>query len=257
MTTPHPPLEPDRDVQERWLSALSTFALDHLARLGEAPATGALGAEGERVAGQVSRPIGEAPLSGGLEEAVRLIDQAAAASLNTASPGYLAYIPSGGIFAAALADLVSGTVNRYTGLGAAAPALHRLERDVLSWLCREFGYGPEARAVLTSGGSLANFAAVVAARHHHLGDAGRLDGAVVYTSDQAHHSVAKAARLAGIPTENVRALGSGCTWTAPTGAPSCSAPRGAGGSRGSSGPTPSPSTRTRGSSCPTAPGACS
>jgi aromatic-L-amino-acid decarboxylase len=202
---PHP-LDAPRDTRERWLSAFSTFVLDHLARLSEAPASGPLGQDAERVAEQVSRPIGENPLVGGVDEAIQLLGQAAAASLNTAGPGYLAYIPSGGIFAAAVADLVSGSLNRYTGLAATAPALHRLERDVLSWLCSEFGYGPDARAVLTSGGSLANLGAVVAARHHHLGESGRFDRAVVYTSAQAHHSVAKAARLAGIPSTNVHSL---------------------------------------------------
>src|SRR5262249_53354805 len=53
-------------------------------------------------------------------------------------------------------------------------------------------------------GSLANLAAVVSARHAHFGEGGNFGRAVVYTSTQAHHSVAKAVRLAGIPAGNVR-----------------------------------------------------
>src|SRR5688572_4215687 len=37
-------------------------------------------------------------------------------SFNTAGPGYLAYIPGGGIFHAALADLIADSVNRYVGV---------------------------------------------------------------------------------------------------------------------------------------------
>ncbi len=56
---------------------------------------------------------------------------------------------------------------------APAPALFRLEQDVLRWLCTIFGYGPDARAVLTPGSSLAMLSAVVTARHAHFGESGR------------------------------------------------------------------------------------
>jgi aromatic-L-amino-acid decarboxylase len=198
------PLEPSRDLAERWLQALSRFALDHIDGLEAAPAAGPSLREAARVADAVSRPIGEAPLAGGIDEVISVLDRAAAASLCAPGPGYLAYIPGGGIYAAALADFVADCLNRYTGLPAPAPALFRLEQDVLRWLCAAFGYGPDARAVLTPGGSLAILSAVVTARHAHFGETGDLSRATAYTSLQAHHSVAKAARLAGIPTARLR-----------------------------------------------------
>jgi aromatic-L-amino-acid decarboxylase len=200
-------LEPPRDVQERWLRALGQFALDHIAGLEHAPAAGPIGDEARPIGDEVSRSIGEAPLPGGIEEVISILDRAAAASLNAPGPGYFAYIPGGGVYSAALADFVADCLNRYTGMSAPAPALFRLEQDVLAWLSASFGYGPAARAVLTPGGSLANFAAVVAARHEHFGETGNFERAVVYTSTQAHHSVLKAVRLAGIPEANVRAVG--------------------------------------------------
>ena len=199
-------LEPPRDVQQRWLDALARFVLDHIAGLEEAPAAGPIGPEGAAIAAEVSRPIAEEPLAGGIDAVVRVLERAVGASLNASGPGYLAYVPGGGVYAAALADFVANAVNRYTGMSAPAPALFRLEQDVLAWLCRSFGYGDRARAVLTPGGSTANLGAVVTARHHHFGDVGRFDRAVVYTSTQAHHSIAKAVRLAGIPAANVRGL---------------------------------------------------
>ncbi|MBK8122240.1 MAG: hypothetical protein IPK54_01400 [Dokdonella sp.] len=47
-------------------------------------------------------------------------------SFGTPGPGYLAYIPGGGVFPAALADFISATTNRYTGIWQAAPALVQL-----------------------------------------------------------------------------------------------------------------------------------
>ena len=206
------PLEPDRQVQERWLAAAARFALDHVASLASAPATGALGDEGLRIAAESSRPIAEAPLAGGMDAALELLGHASSASLTTPGPGYLAYIPGGGIQAAAIADLIAGHVNRFTGLSAAAPALARLEHDVLSWLAREFGLGSAARGILTSGGSLANFSAICCARESRLGEDFDLRRAVAYTSSQAHHSVTKCFRLAGFPSANLRDVAVDATW---------------------------------------------
>ena len=199
-------LEPDRETQEQWLAAVGRVALDHLEALGTAPAVGHVGAQGNRIAAEVSRAIPELPLDGGIERVLQILARAVEASLNTAGPGYLAYIPAGGLYAAALADLLSNCVNRYTGLATAAPALVRLESDVLGWLAEAFGYGPAARGLFTPGGSLANFSAIVTARHAHFGDQGDFRTAVAYTSTQAHHSVRKSVRLAGVPPQNMHAV---------------------------------------------------
>lgn len=44
-------------------------------------------------------------------------------SFGTPGPGYLAYIPGGGVFPAALADFISATTNRYTGILAGGPGV--------------------------------------------------------------------------------------------------------------------------------------
>ncbi|MFH1573919.1 MAG: aminotransferase class V-fold PLP-dependent enzyme, partial [Acidobacteriota bacterium] len=122
-------------------------------------------------------------------------------SFNTASPGYLAYIPGGGLFHSAVADLIANATNRYVGVWAAAPALAELEGNVIRWFAEIVGYPPAARGILTSGGSLANFTAIVTARRNRLPE--DFLSAVIYASDQVHHSVAKAAILAGFPERNV------------------------------------------------------
>jgi aromatic-L-amino-acid decarboxylase len=129
-------------------------------------------------------------------------------SLNTASPGYLAYIPGGGIFHAAVADLIADATNRYVGVWQAAPGLVQLETNVLSWFCEMLGYpsSPDGGSggILTTGGSMANLIAVITARRERL-PPDFLRG-VVYASDQVHHSVTKAALLAGLLPERVREI---------------------------------------------------
>jgi aromatic-L-amino-acid decarboxylase len=133
-----------------------------------------------------------------------LFDRAVPTSFNTAGPGYLAYIPGGGLLHAAVADFVADAVNRYTGVWLAAPGLVQLETNVVRWLARMVGYPDGALGILTSGGSLANFSAIVAARADRLPER-FLDG-TLYVSDQVHHSVQKAARLAGFPADAVRVV---------------------------------------------------
>ena len=125
-------------------------------------------------------------------------------SFNTAGPGYLAYIPGGGLPQSAVADLVSDATNRYVGVFAAAPGLAQLEANVVRWLCDIAGLPEPARGILTSGGSLATFSALVAARRDRLPD-DFLSG-TIYVSDQTHHAVRKAAILAGFPEDRVREI---------------------------------------------------
>jgi aromatic-L-amino-acid decarboxylase len=134
----------------------------------------------------------------------RLFGKVIPISLNTASPGYLGYIPGGGIFHAALADLIAGSVNRYVGVFQAAPALVQLEVNVIAWFCSMLGLPDGSGGLLTTGGSIANLIAVVTARRERL-PPDFLKG-VIYVSEEAHHSVRKAALIAGFLPERVRAL---------------------------------------------------
>jgi len=127
-------------------------------------------------------------------------------SFTTAGPGYLAYIPGGGLPQSAVADLIADATNRYVGVYAAAPGLAQIETTVTRWFCEIVGYPASAGGILTSGGSLSNFSALVTARWDRLPE-NFLSG-IIYVSDQTHHSIQKAAMLAGFPAGNVRAIAS-------------------------------------------------
>ncbi|HZI95446.1 MAG TPA: aminotransferase class I/II-fold pyridoxal phosphate-dependent enzyme, partial [Patescibacteria group bacterium] len=133
-----------------------------------------------------------------------LFDKVIPKSFNTAGPGYLAYIPGGGVFHAAVAELISCSTNRYMGVFQAAPGLAQIEANVVRWFCEIVGLGSRAGGLLTTGGSLANLIGLVTARRERLPE-NFLSG-TLYVSDQTHHSVQKAAILAGFPAGNVRSV---------------------------------------------------
>lgn len=131
------------------------------------------------------------------------LDDAVDCAVETAGPGFLTAVPGGGLYSSALGEFYARATNRYGSLAVAAPALAALEESVVQWMAREVCGLPEGSGgLLTSGGSMANFTAVVAARQDGLGD--DIGDGTVYTTRYTHHSVAKAARLAGIKLGNVR-----------------------------------------------------
>jgi aromatic-L-amino-acid decarboxylase len=139
-----------------------------------------------------------------LTELLATINIAAGKGFDPANPGFVAYIPGGGLYAAALGDFLACVLNRYTGVAAPAPALVQLEASVLRWLCDLFGLPPQSQGVLTPGGSMSTLSAVVAARANRLGES-FADG-TLYVSDEVHHSVAKAAQIAGLPAAALRVV---------------------------------------------------
>ncbi|HTR78311.1 MAG TPA: aminotransferase class I/II-fold pyridoxal phosphate-dependent enzyme [Gemmatimonadaceae bacterium] len=204
--TPHaaPPdrsLEPTgAEMRDRIERALSRV-IAHIESLPDQPAAYAGGAVA------LARSLAEGMPEDGQsydELLAILFDRAAPTSFNTAGPGYLAYIPGGGLFDSAVADLIGDTLNRYVGVWVAAPGLAQIEANVVHWLAEIVGYPAGAGGFLTSGGSLANFSAVVTARAARLPE--NFLAGTIYTSGQAHHSVQKAAMLAGFPTRSVRSV---------------------------------------------------
>src|SRR5437588_2531320 len=183
--------------------AVVSRSIAHIASVGRQPSCGDVDAE------SLCRAMREPPPEHGVS-LEPLLDQLfqdwVPRSFTTVGPGYLAYIPGGGLYPAALADFISNTTNRFTGVWFAAPALVQLEANALDWLRAWMGFPSAARGLFTTGGSMATFNAIVCARERHLG--AEIRRGTLYTSDQAHHSVLKAAKLAGVMSDRVRAVAS-------------------------------------------------
>ncbi|MFT7676653.1 MAG: aromatic-L-amino-acid decarboxylase [Planctomycetota bacterium] len=140
-------------------------------------------------------PEEPAPLSKALGLFEREID---GPGLQPASGGHLGYIPGGGLFAGALGDLLAAASNRYAGVHYAGPGAVHVENLCLRWLRDMLGMPAKAHGTLTSGGSIATLVAFVAARDARGIRAAQVEQAVVYTTIQAHHCVAKALAIAGL-----------------------------------------------------------
>jgi glutamate/tyrosine decarboxylase-like PLP-dependent enzyme len=119
-------------------------------------------------------------------------------------PGYFAFVPACGTFPAALGDFMAAALNPYVGAWMEAAGPSRLELVVLEWFKEWIGYPPEAAGVLVSGGSAANMTALACAREALLGP--MTDTAVAYVSDQAHSSLARAARALGFRPDQLRVV---------------------------------------------------
>jgi aromatic-L-amino-acid/L-tryptophan decarboxylase len=194
------PLEPSMQQMRDLARVASDFAVDFVSRL---PEMAAMDPEG---ASALASPFREpAPEAGRpLAALLAAVGAGAEKGINTAGPGYLGCIPAGGLFTAALAELISAAMNRYVTMWTVSPACAQIEAAVVRWFADLFALPAEARGVLTSGGSMSNLSAIVTARRARLPD-DFLRG-TLYVSDQTHASVAKAAMIAGFPRERVRTV---------------------------------------------------
>ena len=181
--------------------AVTSRCIAHVASLPEQPICGDVDAANLCRALRESAPEQPSPLDPLLD---LLFDTCIPRSFNAAGPGYLAFVPGGGVFPAALADFIADTVNPFTGVWQAAPALVQLEANALDWLRDWMGFPDTTRGLFTTGGSMATFNALLCARERLLG--ADIRRGVLYTSDQAHHCVIKSAKLAGIMPDRVHAV---------------------------------------------------
>lgn len=187
-------LNPQQPQREQWNAQVLQYANDFIQKLDTCKTYIASKDTGE---GIYDLNITETPteLSTLLESTTKNIDEVA---LNPAASGHLGYIPGGGLYPSALGDFIAAISNRYAGIYYAAPGAVRLENMLIQWMCDLIGYPPTACGNLTSGGSIANLIAVVTAREAHNIKAKYLERSVIYLSEQTHHSMQKAFRIAGL-----------------------------------------------------------
>lgn len=122
----------------------------------------------------------------------------------TGHPRYFAFVPGCATWPGSLGDLIASVSNieNSSWLESAGPS--QIELVVLGWFKEWIGYPAEAEGVLVSGGSAANMTALACAREALLG--AMSEQVVAYVSDQAHSSMARAARALGFRPEQVRVL---------------------------------------------------
>ena len=121
-------------------------------------------------------------------------------------PRFMGYIPSSPTFPAIAGDWLATGYNFFAGVWSVASGPNEIELVVLDWFRQWLGMPAGTSGVLTSGGSAATLTAIVAARHAADSSGERIPKLTLYTSEQAHSSVQRAAWIAGIPRPNVREI---------------------------------------------------
>jgi aromatic-L-amino-acid decarboxylase len=133
--------------------------------------------------------------------------------MNVGHPRHFAFVPVPSNFVSVMADTLAGGMNVFSGSWLAGSGSVALELAVIDWLRQWCGLPETAGGLFVSGGSMANLTAIVAARHAKLND--RIEGAVVYYSDQTHSSVDRAWRVAGFLPEQIRKIPSDAQFQLP------------------------------------------
>jgi glutamate/tyrosine decarboxylase-like PLP-dependent enzyme len=135
-------------------------------------------------------------------------------SRHNGHPRMFGYVQAPGTAIAAIADLLASTLNANLTAWRSAPAAVEIERLTIDWIKQILGVDAAAAGLFVSGGSMANLAGLAAARRA-KGPAGLTSKGAqsfpqamrVYVSEEAHHSIAKAAALLGLGRDNVRVIG--------------------------------------------------
>ena len=141
------------------------------------------------------------------------------------SPNFFGYFPANSSPPAVLGELLSAGLGVQGMLWSTSPACTELETHVLDWLVGMLGLPERFRSGGAGGGviqdtaSSSTLCALLAARERAAaaGDGAVVDrgGLVYYCSDQAHSSVEKAARIAGVAPDRLRVLPSDADFRLP------------------------------------------
>ncbi len=132
------------------------------------------------------------------------------------SPNFFAYFPANASGPGILGDLLSSGLAVQGMLWSTSPACTELETHVLDWLVEMLGLPESFLSSSTGGGviqdtaSSASLCALLAGRERASGYASNEKGCdgrlVAYTSSQAHSSIEKAAKIAGLGARNLRLI---------------------------------------------------
>lgn len=134
-----------------------------------------------------------------------VVARALSTSTRLHAPGFVGHQVATPQPTAALFDLVSSLLNNGMAIFEMGKGGTAIERAVLVWLTRVLGLPSTSTGVLTSGGSLGNMTALLAARQAKGNDPWRhgvrAQPLVVFVADTAHYSVARALRVMGLGNE--------------------------------------------------------
>ncbi|MGE5092285.1 MAG: pyridoxal phosphate-dependent decarboxylase family protein [Bacillota bacterium] len=118
-------------------------------------------------------------------------------------PGWFAYFPANHSPPSILAEMLTATLGAQCMSWQTSPAATELEQVMMEWLRGMLGLPDGFTGVIQDTASTATLVALLTARERAGGDPGRM---TVYASTEAHSSVPKGVKLAGIGVERLRTI---------------------------------------------------
>ena len=154
-------------------------------------------------------PVEGVPLDRLIDECRTIFDL----SRHNGHPRFFGYVASPSTPIGAYADLIASALNANITCWRSGPAGTELEQLVVRWLGSLIEYDRDAKGLLTSGGSMANMVALLVASRRKLGTEAAQKGLwnsgaplIMYASEEAHMSIAKAADILGLGREQVHVI---------------------------------------------------
>jgi glutamate/tyrosine decarboxylase-like PLP-dependent enzyme len=132
-------------------------------------------------------------------------------AIGNVHPGFMGWVHGGGTIVGLLAEMLAAGLNANCGGRDHSPI--QIEQEIVEWSRQWFGFPAGTSGLFVTGGSMANFVAVLVARRATLGAAVRGEGLsgqprrlIAYTSAAAHACIGRAMDYAGLGSRNLRLI---------------------------------------------------
>lgn len=159
----------------------------------------------------LNQPLPERPSRP--EDVLKRLDETCSdATMAMAGPRFFGFVIGGSLPVALAANWLAGAWDQNSAYYNAMPATSYMEQVALRWVLELFGLPAACGGAFVTGGTMANFCSLAAARHAVLGRAGwdvEADGLIgappvtVVISEEAHPSVTKSLGLLGFGRNRV------------------------------------------------------
>ncbi|WP_417481827.1 pyridoxal phosphate-dependent decarboxylase family protein [Maricaulis sp.] len=196
----------DLDTYGRWARRIADWTVDYLSTLRERPV------RAQSQPGDILRQLPAAP-----PEDAEAMEQIFAdfkaivpdGMTHWQHPRFFAYFPANAAPASMLAEQLTAAMGAQCMLWQTSPAATEMETRMVDWMRQALGLQAGFRGVIQDSASSATLAAILTMRERALGWSGNTGGLSgqprlrIYASAQAHSSIDKAIRIAGIGQDNL------------------------------------------------------